>query len=119
MTPIILVAVYEALWAVLTALNVADVATTNQFLKEGKATEGDWISAMLQAWFGGYRGAWWIGKLLVVICLQVVGIQLYRLFDGSGLAAGGFGLMILILAGACIYYWGVVQDNRAVDRGSG
>lgn len=114
-TRLILLIVYEMLWLALTALNVADVVTTNQFLKQSTATEGDQISAFLQAALGGYRGPWWIVKLAVILVLQFVGVELYRLFYGP-LGIPGFGLMILLLATACAYYWTVVMDNVAADR---
>ena len=43
-------------WIALTALQIGDVATTNQFLKQRKSTEGNPIMRRWQIWMGAAQG---------------------------------------------------------------
>lgn len=109
----------------LLALNIADIATTNQFLKQHKAYEGGKVSLWLQAHWGKW---WWTPKIALCLILVAGIVCFYFLVpqEGNekfmGLTHSYWAKVVWlgIIVGLFyvnVFYWQVVQQNVEVDRG--
>lgn len=117
------------LWLVLVALQIGDVATTNQFLKQRKSSEGNPIMRAVQRWFAavqgmprserGYRSMWWLVKLIVL----PIGWLIYYAHNLSVANPQHllewrltFAVLILALFYLDVWYYGVVRSNDEVNK---
>ncbi|MDR5728244.1 MAG: hypothetical protein RB191_12525 [Terriglobia bacterium] len=101
-------------------LNVGDVATTDQFLKEKKDTEANWMMSQLQNYFG-WSGPWWFPKVIAAVG-AAAGLYAWYLFDfvnvphGSNFARGAAIVFLVIFALVDYSYYQTVLSNKKVDQ---
>jgi hypothetical protein len=114
----ILLTISLLLWAFCALLQFLDVVTTNQFLKQKKSDEGNPLMADVQKLAGGYRGPWWIVKIVLMLALLSLIWYVAHIYDDSLIMSRlQFVALILGLFAVNVYYVDVVRTNDETDKG--